>query len=202
MREIEQIKVSSLRAYENNPRSNVQAVDIVKKSIQEFGFTNPILVDENNVIIAGHTRFQASKELGLEYAPVIVINDLTDEQVKAYRIMDNKSGEFAEWDYAKLLGEIDMLEDYDITLTGFDEIDLEKLKIEIEVDDLNLDVGGVPLEREVSEEKAKSSPRLMFGKNQMRLSEEELKMLNDKYDEYLNEVGYSYGFVYYLLGVE
>lgn len=143
MREVIEMKLSELKPYDNNPRNNVQAVDIVKKSITEYGFTNPILIDEHNVIIAGHTRYQASRELGLDKVPVIKLTGLNEAQIKAYRVMDNKSGDFAEWDYVKLLKELDSIDgELDLALSGFDLIDIEKMRIEFELEDvpdLNLD---------------------------------------------------------------
>lgn len=120
--------------YQDNPRINDLAVGVVADSIREFGFKNPIIVDKDKVIIAGHTRHKAAKRLGLDEVPVIIADDLTPEQVKAFRIMDNKSSEFAEWDYMKLLGEIKGLEeaDYDINLTGFDEIELGNIIEEVD----------------------------------------------------------------------
>lgn len=92
-----QMKIEQLKPYANNPRKNDGAVDVVANSIKEFGFKSPIIVDKNNVIIAGHTRYKASKKLGLKEVPVIVADDLTEEQVKAFRLADNKVGEIAEW---------------------------------------------------------------------------------------------------------
>lgn len=107
---------SELIPYENNPRNNDGAVDAVAKSIQEFGFRSPIIVDKNKVIIAGHTRLKASLKLGLKEVPVIVADDLTEEQAKALRLVDNKTNELASWDLEKLKVEID---DVDISLGDF-----------------------------------------------------------------------------------
>lgn len=93
--------------YNNNPRVNDGAVDAVAKSIEEFGFRNPIIVDKNNVIIAGHTRLKASQKLGLKKVPVIVADDLTDEQANALRIVDNRTSDLAEWDFVKLKEELE-----------------------------------------------------------------------------------------------
>lgn len=93
--------------YNNNPRVNDGAVDAVAKSIEEFGFRNPIIVDKNNVIIAGHTRLKASQRLGLKAVPVIVADDLTEEQANALRIVDNRTSDLAEWDFVKLKEELE-----------------------------------------------------------------------------------------------
>lgn len=127
--EVEYLPIEGVRPYENNPRRNDKAVDIVKKSISEFGFRNPIIVDKDNEIIAGHTRIKAAKELEMEKIPVLRVEDLTDAQVKAFRIMDNKSQEYAEWDEELLKEEFDELRnsDLDLELTGFEEEEYKEL---------------------------------------------------------------------------
>lgn len=105
--EIKMYKLEDLKPYENNPRFNDDAVKYVANSIKEFGFKVPIIVDKNNVIVAGHTRYKASLELGLKEVPVIVADDLTDDQVKAFRLADNKASEFAEWNIDLLDLELD-----------------------------------------------------------------------------------------------
>ncbi len=119
---IEYKPINELKLYKKNPRKNDRAVEIVKKSIQEFGFKVPILIDENNEIIAGHTRIKAAKELELTEVPTIKITDLTPEQIRAFRIMDNRSQEFSSWDYDLLKEELNFLKEanFDIDLTGFD----------------------------------------------------------------------------------
>ena len=109
-------KIDDVIPYENNPRKNKEAVDYVAKSIKEFGFKNPIIIDKNNVIVAGHTRVLAAKKLGLKEVPTIMADDLTDEQIKAFRLADNKVAEFAEWDEDLLKLE---LEDIDIDMEDF-----------------------------------------------------------------------------------
>ncbi len=99
---IEMRPITSIRPYENNPRQNDAAVDAVAESIRQFGFRQPIVVDTEGVIICGHTRFKAAEKLGLTEIPVHVAKDLTPEQIKAYRIADNKTAELAEWDYELL----------------------------------------------------------------------------------------------------
>lgn len=99
-------KIDSLKEYKNNPRFNDAAVVKVAASIKEFGFKVPIVVDKDNVIIAGHTRLKAAKSLGLDTVPCIIADDLTEEQVKAFRLADNKTGELAEWDIEKLHEEL------------------------------------------------------------------------------------------------
>lgn len=122
-----ELSIDEIIPYENNPRKNDNAVDKVAESIKEFGFKVPIIIDKENIIIAGHTRYKAAKKLEIKKVPVIMAEDLTGEQVKAFRIMDNKSSEFATWDYESLLLEMESLkiEDYNLELTGFDFNEIE-----------------------------------------------------------------------------
>lgn len=129
MTSIENMKLNEIIEYENNPRNNEASVDKVAESIKEFGFRVPIIVDKDNIIIAGHTRYKAAAKLRLEIVPVIKADDLTEQQVKAFRIMDNKSSEFATWNYEALLQELEelRLDDYDLDLTGFNLSELEQI---------------------------------------------------------------------------
>lgn len=106
-------RLNELKPYENNPRINDGAVKFVKNSIEEFGFKVPIVIDKDGVIVAGHTRYKASQELGLETVPCVVADDLTDEQVKAFRIADNKTAEKASWDLDALKTEMEEFEEID-----------------------------------------------------------------------------------------
>ena len=119
--EIVNVDINALKPYENNPRFNEDAVNYVADSIKEFGFKVPIVIDKNNEIIAGHTRYKASQKLGLKEVPCIVADDLNEEQIKAFRIIDNKVGDFSLWDYEKLKEEIDGLDpdNFDIDLNNF-----------------------------------------------------------------------------------
>ncbi|MDX9797539.1 MAG: DNA modification methylase [Bacteroidales bacterium] len=115
-------KITSLLEYDNNPRHNEEAIEAVANSIREFGFKVPIVISSDNVIIAGHTRLKASVSLGLEEVPCIIADDLNDEQIKAFRLADNKTAELATWDLSKLeeeLADIDM----DMLQFGFDEME-------------------------------------------------------------------------------
>lgn len=117
---IQNYKTDELVPYEHNPRINDNAVDLVANSIREFGFKQPIVIDRNRVIIAGHTRWKAAKELGLKEVPCIMADDLTPSQVKAYRLADNKVAEASEWDYDLLEEELDGILDIDMSDFGFD----------------------------------------------------------------------------------
>jgi DNA modification methylase len=126
---IELRKLADIRPYENNPRHNDDAVDAVAASIREFGFRQPIVVDGDGVIICGHTRYKAALKLGLDKVPVHVAKDLTPEQIKAYRIADNKTNELSDWNYDLLPIELSALQacNYDLGLLGFDPDELAKL---------------------------------------------------------------------------
>lgn len=122
------MNINDLIPYENNPRINDNAVDAVAASIREFGFKVPIIVDRNNVIVAGHTRLEAAKRLGLDTVPVIIADDLTDEQIKAFRLADNKTSELSKWDFTKLEEELKALT-FDMEQFGFAAMRTEMDKI-------------------------------------------------------------------------
>lgn len=173
-----EMNVSDLTPYENNPRDNSKAISYVANSIREFGFKVPIVVDKENVIVAGHTRLKAAQLLGLETVPVIVADDLTEEQINAFRLADNKSSEFAEWDMSKLEQELEMLE-MDMSEFGF------------------LEEEEIPLDRydEEDTEKNVNQKFLKVGKLQIPITDDEEEMLIEKATEYSEENGLLYGFV-------
>ena len=123
------MKITDIIPYDKNPRLNDGAVEAVANSIKEFGWRAPIVVDKDMVIICGHTRLKAAIQLGLEEVPVHIADNLTPEQVQAYRIADNRTGEIAEWDYSLLPVELKELQDsdFDLSLLGFDADELDKL---------------------------------------------------------------------------
>ena len=133
-------KLDEIKPYDNNPRKNDEAVEYVKKSIKEFGFNVPLVVDKNGIIITGHTRYKASKELKLEEVPCIIADDLSEEQVNAFRLADNKVAESSKWDFKKLMEELK-----NIDLEMMDFFDLDYIDF---VDDLD-----VKEEKEIKEEK-------------------------------------------------
>lgn len=124
--QIEYVAIDSIKPYEKNPRMNDKAAAEVAKSIKAYGWQQPIVVDKNNVIIAGHTRYKAAQMLKLKEVPVVKAVDLTEKQVKAYRIADNKVSDFSIWDNKLLLEE---LEDLGDMFTGFDLGDIMNLDI-------------------------------------------------------------------------
>lgn len=117
--QVQDTNIDDIKPYENNPRDNDNAVDGVAKSIKAYGWQQPIVVDKDGVIIVGHTRYRAAKKLGMKTVPVLVADKLSKEQVKAYRLADNKTGENAIWDNKKLLKELESLSDK--VYTGFKE---------------------------------------------------------------------------------
>lgn len=145
---VEYRNVADLNPYVNNPRLNDGAVDAVAASIKEFGFKVPIVVDSDGVIVTGHTRLKAAKKLGLGSVPVIVADDLSPEQVKAFRLADNKTAELAEWDLGKLDIELNGIDDIDMSDFGFDDVDLGDLGIgsDLAGSDADEDVPEPPVE--------------------------------------------------------
>ena len=127
--QIETVALNKIIPYIRNPRKNDNAVEKVASSIQEFGFRQPIVVDSKNVIIAGHTRFEAAKRLGLDVVPIHVADGLTEQQAKAYRIADNRVSQEAEWDYDLLKLELEEIESPE--LTGFEEFEISDILKEI-----------------------------------------------------------------------
>ena len=156
--DIIKMKVEDLIPYINNPRNNENAVDKVASSISEFGFKNPIFVDKNNVVVNGHTRLLASKKLGLKEVPVIVIDDLSEAQIKAFRIADNKTSEYAEWDEELLKIELEQLEDMNFNLDD----------LNIDYSDFDLEVDLESFEEEYNEEDdaIEEPPKVPFSKQQ------------------------------------
>lgn len=191
-REIQYCNPEELIPYEKNPRDNRAALDAIELSIEEYGFTNPILVNEEKVILAGHTRREAAILAGLEKVPYIVVDGLTEAQQKAYRLADNKLSELSIWDEDLLKEELEDLldEDYDISLTGFSDVDLtDILKDEEDLEDI---------EPEEPKEKKTTLPMLRFGSNSVRITQDELIMLSNRYNEYV-EAEPGEGFVTWLL---
>ena len=174
-------KLTELKPYENNPRNNDEAAEYVANSIKEFGFKVPIVVDKDGVIVAGHTRLKAAERLGLKTVPCIVADDLTPEQVKAFRLADNKAGEIATWDFEKLNIELDGITDIDMGELGFDDIDIK--------DDFE-DINDEGLEGTKSYDH-----KLRVDNITLILTDEEFQMFKDKLDEYVDINGVTFGFM-------
>lgn len=137
-----ELNINKLVPYEKNPRRNDEAVKYVENSIKEFGFKNPIIIDKDNVVVAGHTRLKAAKNLGLDTVPCIRADDLTDEQIKAFRLVDNKTAELSGWDF-------DLLDE---ELSGILSIDMEDFSFD-KVEDLDLDEFYEDAEKKEKEKK-------------------------------------------------
>nr|DAJ48300.1 MAG TPA: ParB protein [Caudoviricetes sp.] len=155
--EIKYIPIDDIKPYKNNPRLNEDAIPYVMNSIKEFGFKNPIILDKNNVIVAGHTRLESAKRLDIKEVPVIYADDLTEEQIKAFRLADNKVSEKSQWDYTKLDEELDGILDIDMSMFDFD-INTDDLELdydnENEVEDINKKLCRCPKCGHINEEKA------------------------------------------------
>jgi len=132
--EVVQASLESVIPYANNPRNNVSAVDHVAASIKEFGFRQPIVVDQDMVILVGHTRLEAARQLGLESVPIHIATGLTDSQKRAYRIADNRVAQDSSWDQDLLKIELEdlELEGYDLEQTGFTLPELDMLMMDKE----------------------------------------------------------------------
>lgn len=143
--EIKLVKIAKIKPYDRNPRNNDGAVDAVAASIQEFGWQQPIVVDRDGVIIAGHTRYKAAQKLKCKEVPAVVAENLTDEQVRAYRLADNKTGELAGWDFSALEEELAGLAQIDMQQFGFAGSETEDFNID------NLFAEAAPKEKEAKE---------------------------------------------------
>lgn len=142
--DIKELKMSVIKPYEKNPRKNDNAVKYVAESIKEFGFKVPIVIDRNGVIVAGHTRYKAAKQLKMKTVPCLVADDLTDEQVRAFRLADNKVAEQAEWDVDLLDEELADILDIDMSMFGFDPLGDEDDEKEIEEDNFETTLPSEP----------------------------------------------------------
>ena len=185
--EIKQLKLKDLIPYANNPRKK-QAIDKVASSIKEFGWQQPIVVDQDMVIVVGHTRYQAAQKLGLDKVPVQIATGLTDAQIKAYRLLDNRANQDALWDDDMLKIEVQDIDkmDIDLALTGFDEKELDKLLF-VEQDGLT-DEDAVPEDVEPKVKKGElwqlGNHRLLCGDS---TSEADVKkLLNNIYPDLIH----------------
>lgn len=137
------MKLDEVKPYEKNPRKNDASVDKVAESIKQFGFKVPLVIDKNNVIVTGHTRYKAAVKLKLDTVPCIMADDLTDEQIKAYRLADNKVAEFSDWDMDLLTQELDDILEIEMTDFGFDLSEDEEEETEVIEDEVPEEVETV-----------------------------------------------------------
>ena len=136
MMDIKMVKIDDIVPYENNPRHNADAIEPVKESISQFGFKVPMILDKENVIVAGHTRYEAAKALGMTEVPVIYADDLSEEQVRKFRLVDNKTAEFAVWDFSKLEEELAELDfsDFDFGFSQPEEEDIDESDLDADTE--------------------------------------------------------------------
>lgn len=184
-------KTEDLIPYEKNPRHNEDAITAVAKSIEKFGFKFPIVVDASNVIVNGHTRLKAAKYLGLKEVPTIIADDLTPEQIKAFRLADNKVGEIATWDEELLNAELDELADLDFDMTefGFDLPDIEGEEVEVIEDEFEEELPAEPISK-LGDIYQLGRHRLMCGDSTNSLEVEKL-MGNKKADLLITDPPYN-----------
>lgn len=182
--------INEVIPYEKNPRINDNAVPAVMKSIEEFGFKVPIVIDKNGTIVTGHTRLKAAKKFGMKTVPCIVADDLTPEQIKAFRLADNKVAEAAEWDMELLNEELDGIVDIDMSDFNFSDItDSPSSEDVVEDDDENIELPSEP--------KTRLGDIWMIGRHKLMCgdatSEDVLKRLmgGDKADMYLTDPPYN-----------
>lgn len=182
--QVESRSIREIKPYEHNPRNNDGAVDAVAASIKEFGWQQPIVVDKDGVIIAGHTRYKAAKKLGMKEVPVVVAENLTDEQVRAYRLADNKTGELAGWDFSALEEELAGICELDMSLFGFDNFE---------------DVQDVEPIDQVGSTTLAMEHKMMIDKQTIGMTEEEYAEITEKLQRYVDLNGVTFGFVRSLL---
>lgn len=196
------IDIDKIVPYINNPRNNEEAIDKVASSIQEFGFKVPVIIDKNNVVVTGHTRLLASKKLGLKEVPCVIANDLSEAQIKAFRIADNKVSEYSKWDKDLLRIELEGLEemDFDLDLVNIDYSDF--IGMDLYLDDIDFDDMGLEDDLEIERTEQGNSPlkSLKFGSYHITLSDEEFRMLNVLIEKYIEKTGVVQGFVQDLVG--
>lgn len=137
------MKIAELNPYKNNPRKNDKAVGPVMASIREFGFKVPITIDKNNIVVTGHTRLKAAIKLGMTEVPVIILDDLTDDQVKAFRLADNKTSEFAEWDFEALAIE---LQEIQMDMSEF-QFEIAEIDASVKEDDFEVILPSEPISK-------------------------------------------------------
>lgn len=181
------VKIKDLKPYENNPRINTEAVDKVSASIAQFGFKVPLVIDADNVIVCGHTRYLAAQKLGIDELPCVVASDLTEDQIKAFRLADNKVSEFSKWDFDALERELNELS-LDMNSFGFDIPDNALDEVP--------DVLDLP-RKEPSN--TTNAPQIKFNGRVIYLTDIENERLSKFFDAYTDKKGVSYGLVAELL---
>ena len=171
--DVKNFRLSELKPYEKNARNNDRAVDAVAKSIEQFGFKVPIVIDADKVIIAGHTRYKAAKKLRLKSVPCVIADDLSPEQVKAFRLVDNKTAELATWDFEKLGDELNSLASELVEGFSF------STPTQNESSDVAVEIQPTESKRNADYE----SVTFMFAREQLKIVEDALLAVNDEIQE-------------------
>lgn len=184
--EVKTVPINDIKPYDKNPRKNEDAVEPTANSIKEFGWQQPIVVDNKGVIIAGHTRYLAAKKLGMKEVPVVVASNLTPEQVKAYRLADNKTGELADWNDDLLIDGLKEIDDIDMSDFGFESINEPELPDDF-FEDTSDDV-----------DVSKDNSTLDWGTNSVSISSEDQSILDNKLQLFNKQEGIK-SFVQFLL---
>ena len=192
--ELEKISIDKIKMYENNAKEHPEwQVEEIVKSISAFGYKDPIALDENNVIIEGHGRYLALKQLDYEEVEILRITDLTEEQKAAYAIAHNKLTMNTDFDFETLKYELNKLElaDFDLKILGFEETELEKI---LEESSEEIPIPEYDYDEEETGKRIKEK-MLIIGEKKIPLTEKEYEFLMEKYENYIKENGVAYGFI-------
>lgn len=193
--ELEKINIEKIKMYENNAKEHPDwQVEEIVKSISAFGYKDPIALDENDIIIEGHGRYLALKQLDFKEIEILRITDLTEEQKAAYAITHNKLTMNTDFDFETLKYELSKLElaDFDLKILGFEETELEKI-----LEDSNEEISIPEYDYDEEEETGKriKEKMLIIGEKKIPLTEKEYEFLMEKYENYIKENGVAYGFI-------
>lgn len=192
---LEKVNINNIRMYENNAKEHPDwQVEEIIKSINAFGYKDPIALDENNVIIEGHGRYLALKQLDYEEVEILRISDLTEEQKAAYAIVHNKLTMNTDFDIEALKYELNKLElaNFDLEILGFEEAELEKI-LENSCEEISIPEYEYDEEEETG--KRIKEKMLIIGEKKIPLTEKEYEFLMEKYENYIKENGVAYGFI-------
>ena len=193
--ELEKISIDKIRMYENNTKEHPDwQVEEIVKSISAFGYKDPIALDENDIIIEGHGRYLALKQLDFKEIEILRIIDLTEEQKAAYAIAHNKLTMNTDFDFETLKYELNKLEmaDFDLKILGFEETELEKI---LEESSEEIPIPEYDYDEEEETGKRIKEKMLIIGEKKIPLTEKEYEFLMEKYENYIKENGVAYGFI-------
>lgn len=193
--ELEKISIDKIRMYENNAKEHPDwQVEEIVKSISAFGYKDPIALDENDIIIEGHGRYLALKQLNFKEIEILRITDLTEEQKAAYAIAHNKLTMNTDFDFETLKYELNKLElvDFDLKILGFEETELEKI---LEESNEEIPIPEYDYDEEEETGKRIKEKMLIIGEKKIPLTEKEYEFLMEKYENYIKENGVAYGFI-------